>query len=93
MSLVGGMESWDWHGYKAEVLFWWGLIVSEISIEPKQAMLRPSYFTWSRNIHPLLYVYLVPDEPFLRYGRYTKRPRKIDFKEIFGCNGNLSAEM
>ena len=34
MSLVGVMESWDWHGYKAEVLFWWGLIVPEISIDP-----------------------------------------------------------
>ena len=40
-----------------------GLIVPEISIDPKQSMLRFSYFTWNRNVYPLLYVYLVPDEP------------------------------
>ena len=63
MSLVGVMESWDWHGYKVEVLFWRGPSVPEISIDPQQSMLRPSYFTWNRNIHPLLYVCLAPDEP------------------------------
>ena len=56
-----GSSSWRWHWYKTEVLFWRGLIVFEISVDPKQAMLHFSYFTWSRNIHPLLYVYLVPD--------------------------------
>ena len=40
-----------------------------------------------------MYVYLVVVVAFLQYGYYTKRLRKIDFKEIFGYNGNSCAEI
>ena len=61
--LAEHIGSWQGHRCKTLTMFWRGLIVPEISIDPQQSMLRPSYFTWNRNIHPLLYVCLAPDEP------------------------------
>ena len=61
--LAEHIGSWQGHRCKTLTMFWRGLIVPEISIDPKQAMLHFSYFTWNRNVYPLMYVYLVPDEP------------------------------